>query len=141
MPPSWQPWKVTRKVPSTARACARCTGTVDVDRIEIHDDVAEVLVAMLLARRPLRRAQRDAFAVEGELRLVAIQVVARRRREAHEQRVAAVGDRFDVEGLRFRQRLALRDAELQRASGRGCAEQAADACEGSATCTFRVCGG
>ena len=121
-----------------------------------------MFVAVRDALRPARRAQRDAGlacgGIELQRGLVAIQVIARRRREAQQQRVAVAGDRLEAERLfrRQRQRVGWRRrrgapsrpppsgaAGVARGSAEGdrrFVERAA-AAAGSATVTLRVCGG
>ena len=82
-----------------------------VDLVEIHDDVAEMLVAV--RRRPAASAARPSAMPARRRRscergLVAIQVVALGRGEAQQQGVAVAGDRLEAERLLRRQRLRRR---------------------------------
>ena len=78
------------------------------------------------ARRPARRARRDAARRRHSLqrRLVAIQVIALRRGEAQQQRVAVVDDRLEAERLLRRQRLRVHAASRRPATARDRAERA-----------------
>ena len=94
-----------------------------VDRREVNGDFAEMLVAVRYACRPQRLARRDAVGVELERGAVAIQVIARRRREAQQQGVAVADDGVEREGARFRQRFGLAGVAEHAAQriGAGCA--------------------
>jgi hypothetical protein len=79
-----------------------------------------MFVAMARALRPARRGERESVAGDPQRRLVAIDVIAARGREAQQQRVAVGGDGFDGEGLFRRERL-----RIDAARGAGVAEQSA----------------
>ena len=80
---------------------------------------------MRLRRRPLRRAGDDAVGLHAHAGAVAVEVVARCRREAQQQLVGRVDDGLDLEGLGLRQRQAdgaggrLVAAKQVDAAGRG----------------------
>ncbi|MGY4515236.1 hypothetical protein ACVWWW_000804 [Lysobacter sp. HA18] len=79
-----------------------------IDRVEIHRDVAEMFVAMHARLRPARCAEREArcarSGIELERGAIAIQVVTGCWREAHEHGVRRAGNRFKTERLFGRQR-------------------------------------
>ena len=104
MPSAKQPWKLASRVKGLCSFVAAHQRHRDLRDVEIGDHVAEVLVAVRLARGEARRAQRDANRVaQAERGLVAIQVIARRRRQSHQQFAGGVGDRLEAEGLFVRQ--------------------------------------
>ena len=71
-----------------------------IDLIEIHHDIAEMLVAIGLACRPLRAPSTHAIcAFQRQRGAVAVQVVTRCWREAQQQAVAGVDDGLEAEGL------------------------------------------
>src|SRR5690606_4987336 len=76
-------------------------------RLEVHGDVAELLVAVGGARRPARAAGGQARRVlQREAGHVAVDVVALDRLQAYAQAVAAIGHGVHREGLALRQRAA-----------------------------------
>jgi hypothetical protein len=77
----------------------------DLSDIEINNHIAEMFVLVRLAFRKTRRAQRDsARAEQAKARLVAIQVITRRRRQPNQQFRRRIGDGIEFERLIFRQR-------------------------------------
>ena len=97
----------------------------DLDLVEIHGDIAEVLVAVRGRLRQPRRGRQcrgHALArIQAHAKLVAIQVIALSRRQPQQQRVAAIGDHLGAERLRVRQRRGVQRAgiaaQLEQAAG------------------------
>ncbi len=90
----------------------------NLDLIVVNGRRAEVGVGVLLALRPFRRAERHARRVGGEVRLVAIQVIVFRHREAREHFAGAGRDRLERERLLLRQRTAVDQRIRRRAAAK-----------------------